>query len=236
MYTLSIGLHFAHRTRRVKGDCVFGIGGTEIAIILLFGFLIFGPDKMPQIARTIGRAIRQFRTAQEQMNKVIKAEVYDPLKDLEPLANPFAGLSLDDSKKAASTKKPTTKKPAAAKETPADKSEDAIGDESTKTPVEKPKVSKDALQSALVADAQKAREEAVKATTQKTAAVSATQESFAQRRARLEKEHAKAKAAQATGPAPDAQSSHAAATTIAPATPAASTNGKEEGASVSPSS
>ena len=87
---------------------MFGLSGLEIAVIVLFGFLIFGPDKLPEIARTVGRALRQFRSAQEQMNEVIKAEVYDPLKDLEPLANPFAGFSLDETKQDA--KKDAAKK------------------------------------------------------------------------------------------------------------------------------
>lgn len=57
---------------------MFGIGGFELFIILLFGFLIFGPDKLPQIARTVGAAIGKFRKAQEEMNQVIKGEVLDP--------------------------------------------------------------------------------------------------------------------------------------------------------------
>lgn len=68
---------------------MFGIGGAEFALILLFGFLIFGPDKMPQIARTVGKAIRQFKGAQEKMNTVIKTEVYDPLNDAASDMNPF---------------------------------------------------------------------------------------------------------------------------------------------------
>ena len=58
---------------------MFGIGGTELVIILVFGFLIFGPDKLPSMGRTIGRAMRQFRQAQDQMNKMVKTEIYDPL-------------------------------------------------------------------------------------------------------------------------------------------------------------
>ena len=38
-----------------KGRPVFGIGGTELFLILLFGFLIFGPDKLPAIAKTVGK-------------------------------------------------------------------------------------------------------------------------------------------------------------------------------------
>lgn len=57
---------------------MFGIGETELAIILLFAFLIFGPDKLPGMGRTIGRALRQFRNAQEGFTKVVQTEVIDP--------------------------------------------------------------------------------------------------------------------------------------------------------------
>lgn len=67
---------------------MFGIGANELALILLFGFLIFGPDKLPAIAKTIGRAIAKFRSAQNEMNDVIKHEVYDPDAD-EPFKNPL---------------------------------------------------------------------------------------------------------------------------------------------------
>lgn len=71
---------------------MFGIGANELIIILLFGFLIFGPDKMPAMAKTIGKAIARFRTAQEEMNNVIRNEVYDPNSD-DPFANPLDALS-----------------------------------------------------------------------------------------------------------------------------------------------
>ena len=63
-----------------------GIGGNELLIILIFAFLIFGPDKLPEIARTIGRGIAKFRDAQNEVNEVIRKEVYDPATDKE---NPF---------------------------------------------------------------------------------------------------------------------------------------------------
>nr|WP_314639125.1 twin-arginine translocase TatA/TatE family subunit [uncultured Olsenella sp.] len=60
---------------------MFGIGETELAIIVLFAFLLFGPDKLPGMGRTIGRAIRQFREAQEGFTSVVQAEVIDPLNE-----------------------------------------------------------------------------------------------------------------------------------------------------------
>jgi len=54
---------------------VFGISGFELLIILVFVLIIFGPDKLPQLAKTVGSAMRMFKSAQADMEKVIKAEM-----------------------------------------------------------------------------------------------------------------------------------------------------------------
>lgn len=71
---------------------MFGIGGFELVLILVFGFLVFGPDKLPAIAKTVAQALNKFRSAQQEMNKVIKTEVYDPNSE-EPFKNPLDVLS-----------------------------------------------------------------------------------------------------------------------------------------------
>lgn len=68
----------SHRALEV---CVFGIGEGELAIIVVFGFLLFGPDKLPQMGRTIGRAIRQFRETQEKMTAVVQSEIIDSVSE-----------------------------------------------------------------------------------------------------------------------------------------------------------
>lgn len=60
---------------------MFGISGTELALIVVFILIIFGPDKMPELARTIGKAMRAFRGAQEDMERLIKAEMYTGEKE-----------------------------------------------------------------------------------------------------------------------------------------------------------
>ena len=77
---------------------MFGIGGFELFLILLFGFLIFGPDKLPQLAKTIGLAVQKFRSAQEEMNKVVKTEIYDPMSD-KPVKNPLDAIDKDNKQK-----------------------------------------------------------------------------------------------------------------------------------------
>ena len=65
---------------------MFGIGGFELFIILIFGFLIFGPDKLPEIAKTVGRGIAKFREAQQEVNDAIGDE---KLVDLSNPDEPF---------------------------------------------------------------------------------------------------------------------------------------------------
>ena len=54
---------------------VFGIGSTELFIIAIFGLLLFGPDKLPKMARTFGKWKREFERAQDSMQAQIKAEI-----------------------------------------------------------------------------------------------------------------------------------------------------------------
>lgn len=78
---------------------MFGIGEGELAIIVVFGFLLFGPDKLPQMGRTIGRAIRQFRETQEKMTAVVQSEIIDPVSEAAsaPVKPKMAAATDDDS-------------------------------------------------------------------------------------------------------------------------------------------
>lgn len=61
---------------------MFGIGDQELFLIILFAFLLFGPDKLPGMGRTIGRALRQFKNAQEGVTKVVQTEIIDPIQNV----------------------------------------------------------------------------------------------------------------------------------------------------------
>ena len=72
---------------------MFGIGGFELFIILIFGFLIFGPDKLPDIAKTVGKGIARFREAQKEVNDAIGDEkIIDLDNPDEPFKNPVEAL------------------------------------------------------------------------------------------------------------------------------------------------
>ena len=48
------------------------IGGPEIFIILLFVVLFFGANKIPELARGLGKAIREFKDASNEIKKDIR--------------------------------------------------------------------------------------------------------------------------------------------------------------------
>ncbi|MBR1697345.1 MAG: twin-arginine translocase TatA/TatE family subunit [Anaerovibrio sp.] len=40
---------------------MFGIGAPELIVILIIGLIVFGPGKLPELGRTMGKTIREFR-------------------------------------------------------------------------------------------------------------------------------------------------------------------------------
>jgi TatA/E family protein of Tat protein translocase len=51
-----------------------GVGPLEIAFILLIAFLLFGPDKLPEIARGAGKAVRELKKYSSGLTGDLKAE------------------------------------------------------------------------------------------------------------------------------------------------------------------
>ena len=67
---------------------MFGISGVELLLILVFAFLILGPDKLPEMAKTAGKAIARFRDAQKDMNEVLKENDLVDEKTGQAISNP----------------------------------------------------------------------------------------------------------------------------------------------------
>ena len=146
---------------------MFGIGGFELFIILIFGFLIFGPDKLPEIAKTVGKGIARFREAQQEMNDTLGGEkIFDPNNPDEPFKDPVEVLDRIAQKQ---EDKKAGKAPSAAAAA--------------------------ATASSTRSAAEKAAPAGKDATSSKAGA--AKQESFTERKARYERERAARKAAEA---------------------------------------
>ena len=60
---------------------MFNIGFPELLIILAIALIIFGPNKLPELAKGLGRAMREFKKATEEVKESFEAET----RDLEEL-------------------------------------------------------------------------------------------------------------------------------------------------------
>lgn len=51
------------------------IGGTELLVILVVGFLIFGPKKLPELGKAFGDTIREFKNSAKDTKEEIKEAI-----------------------------------------------------------------------------------------------------------------------------------------------------------------
>lgn len=74
---------------------MFGIGGGEIVLILFIVLMLFGSDKVPEIARTFGRFMAQLKNAtndiKSEIQKGAEENGYD--KSLKDITNNFTGIT-----------------------------------------------------------------------------------------------------------------------------------------------
>lgn len=54
---------------------MFGIGTSEILIILVIALLVLGPNEIPKIAKTLGRGMRELERAKNELKNSIQFEI-----------------------------------------------------------------------------------------------------------------------------------------------------------------
>jgi TatA/E family protein of Tat protein translocase len=74
---------------------VFNIGPTELLIILVLALIVFGPQRLPEIGRSIGRSLREFRRASDEIRGEIERDLDDeprpPTPNQSETTSPSAG-------------------------------------------------------------------------------------------------------------------------------------------------
>ncbi len=65
---------------------MFGIGATELIIIMVVALLVFGPKRLPELARSLGRGMAEFRRASSDLRQTLQDAEPPPdtLKPAEP--------------------------------------------------------------------------------------------------------------------------------------------------------
>jgi sec-independent protein translocase protein TatA len=71
---------------------MFDIGLQELVLIFVIALLVFGPKNLPQLGRSLGRAMREFRRASEEFRSTIETNLkineLDPLPEPSPVVTP----------------------------------------------------------------------------------------------------------------------------------------------------
>ena len=80
---------------------MFGFGGLELIAVLAIALLIFGPKKLPEVGRTLGKAARDFKGGLSEIE-----DVKSSLKVEVPDLKPDFSIKPDAAKKDAAKKDP----------------------------------------------------------------------------------------------------------------------------------
>lgn len=79
---------------------MFNIGPQEVLIILIVALLVVGPKRLPELGRTIGKGLNEFRKLQDEVKDMVKFDLgsspADLFRDTEPDPDPVPYHATDE--------------------------------------------------------------------------------------------------------------------------------------------
>jgi sec-independent protein translocase protein TatA/sec-independent protein translocase protein TatB len=83
---------------------------STILLIVIIVFLVFGPEKVPEVGRALGRATREFRKAMAELERSVDEQTA-PVKKAMTEARDSANANVAEISKAVSIEQPKLEKP-----------------------------------------------------------------------------------------------------------------------------
>ncbi len=66
---------------------MFGLGVPELILIFIVALILFGPKRLPEIGRTLGKAMSEFKKATDELKNTVEREVR--MEELKQLSSPM---------------------------------------------------------------------------------------------------------------------------------------------------
>lgn len=88
---------------------MFGVSFPELLVIMVIILIVFGPDKLPQAARTFGKLMGDLRRSSDSVRREFYNSVYKPADELKRSISTEAQnlVQIEESKTAAQPKNPS---------------------------------------------------------------------------------------------------------------------------------
>jgi Tat protein translocase TatB subunit len=72
-----------------------GIGPGELLLILIVALIVFGPRRLPEIGRNLGKMIREFREASEEITGQFRQEIEAASDELQDTSEAITGKTVE---------------------------------------------------------------------------------------------------------------------------------------------
>src|SRR5947199_10482388 len=85
---------------------MLNIGTPELLVILIVALLVVGPQRLPELARQLGRGLREFRKMQDDVKDMVKLDLDDagaPARSTAPSDGPLAAPGVHRTRRPVST-------------------------------------------------------------------------------------------------------------------------------------
>jgi Tat protein translocase TatB subunit len=61
---------------------MLNVGPLELLVVLAVALIVVGPERLPDLARSVGRALRQFRDVQDEVRNMVSSSVDDDMREV----------------------------------------------------------------------------------------------------------------------------------------------------------